>query len=79
MLSLQRFGCVLRFGTDERWRRERRDYCLAKPRTVPGSELTIPADLVIVAYGFDLVPFPTGSDLSRVAVNDWGINKADEQ
>ena len=24
-----------------------------KPRTVPGSEFTIPADLVIVAYGFD--------------------------
>lgn len=50
-----------------------------KPRTVPGSEFTIPADLVIVAYGFDLVPFPAGSDLSRVAVNDWGTIKVDEQ
>ena len=50
-----------------------------KPRTVPGSEFTIPADVVIVAYGFDLVPFPAGSDLSRVAVNDWGTIKVDEQ
>jgi glutamate synthase (NADPH/NADH) small chain len=50
-----------------------------KPRTVPGSEFTIPADLVIVAYGFDLVPFPEGSDLSRIAVNDWGTIKVDEQ
>ena len=50
-----------------------------KPRTVPGSAFTIPADLVIVAYGFDLVPFPEGSDLSRIAVNDWGTIKVDEQ
>ncbi|MCC6819601.1 MAG: NAD(P)-dependent oxidoreductase [Verrucomicrobiota bacterium] len=49
-----------------------------KPRTVPGSEFTIQADLVLVAYGFDPVPFPAGSDLSRVALNDWGAVKVDE-
>ena len=49
-----------------------------KPRAVPGSEFTIQADLVLVAYGFDPVPFPEGSDLSRVAVNDWGAIKVDE-
>lgn len=49
-----------------------------KPRAVSGSEFTIPADLILVAYGFDPVPFPEGSDLSRVAVNDWGAIKVDE-
>jgi glutamate synthase (NADPH/NADH) small chain len=49
-----------------------------KPRPVPGSELTLPADLVLVAYGFDPVPFPASSDLSRIAVNDWGATKVDE-
>ena len=43
-----------------------------KPRPVPGSEFTVPADLVVVAYGFDPVPFPPGSDFAAVAVNDWG-------
>ncbi len=50
-----------------------------KPRAVPGSEFTIPTDLVLGAYGFDPVPFPAGSDLSRVAVNDWGAIRVDEQ
>lgn len=49
-----------------------------KPRAVPGSEFSIPADLVLVAYGFDPVPFPAGSDLSRIGVNDWGATKVDE-
>lgn len=43
-----------------------------KPRPIPGSEFTVPADFVIVAYGFDPVPFPAGSDFAEVAVNDWG-------
>jgi len=43
-----------------------------KPRAVPGSEFDVPADVVLVAYGFDPVPFPEGSDLSQIAVNDWG-------
>jgi glutamate synthase (NADPH/NADH) small chain len=49
-----------------------------KPRPVRGSEFTLPADLVLVAYGFDPVPFPASSDLSRIAVNDWGATKVDE-
>src|ERR1043166_6917935 len=43
-----------------------------KPRAVAGSEFELAADLVLVAYGFDPVPFPPESDLGQVAVNDWG-------
>jgi glutamate synthase (NADPH/NADH) small chain len=50
-----------------------------KPRVVPGSEFTLPADLVLIAYGFDPVPFPAGSDLASIALNDWGAIKVDEQ
>jgi glutamate synthase (NADPH/NADH) small chain len=49
-----------------------------KPRVVPGSEFTVPADLVLVAYGFDPVPFPAGSDFAEIAVNDWGAIRVDE-
>ncbi len=50
-----------------------------KPRPVPGSEFTVPADIVLVAYGFDPVPFPPGSDLAQVTVNDWGGIIVDQQ
>ncbi len=43
-----------------------------KPRTIPGSEFLAPADLVLVAYGFDPMPFSAGSDFHRIATNDWG-------
>ena len=43
-----------------------------KPRQVAGSEFDVPADLVLVAYGFDPVPFPPGSDLAELATTDWG-------
>jgi glutamate synthase (NADPH/NADH) small chain len=43
-----------------------------KPVAVPGSEFVVPAELVLVAYGFDPVPFPAQSDLKEIAVNDWG-------
>jgi glutamate synthase (NADPH/NADH) small chain len=46
-----------------------------KPRPVPGSEFVVPADIVLAAYGFDPVPFPAGSDLAQIAVNDWGAIK----
>jgi glutamate synthase (NADPH/NADH) small chain len=49
-----------------------------KPRAVPGSEFRINADLVLIAYGFDPIPFPTGSSLAAVAVNDWGAINVDE-
>jgi glutamate synthase (NADPH/NADH) small chain len=43
-----------------------------KPRPVPGSEFSAPADIVIVAFGFDPVPFPPGSDLARIKTDAWG-------
>ena len=49
-----------------------------KPRPVPGSEFSMAADVVLVAYGFDPVPFPAGSELSRVTVNEWGGIVVDE-
>jgi glutamate synthase (NADPH/NADH) small chain len=49
-----------------------------KPRPVKGSEFSISADVILVAYGFDPVPYPAGSDLARIAVNEWGATKVDE-
>jgi glutamate synthase (NADPH/NADH) small chain len=49
-----------------------------KPRAVAGSEFSVPADVVLVAYGFDPEPFPPGSDLAQLAVNDWGAVRVDE-
>lgn len=43
-----------------------------KPRTVPDSEFIVPADVVLVAYGFDPVPFPPDSDLARISTDRWG-------
>src|SRR5262249_55885487 len=43
-----------------------------KPRAVKGSEFSISADVVLVAYGFDPVPFSKDSDLSTIAINEWG-------
>jgi len=48
-----------------------------KPAPVKGSEFTLPADLILIAYGFDPVPPPPGSDLSRIAVNEWGGTRTD--
>ena len=47
------------------------------PRPVPGSEFIEPADVVLVAYGFDPVPFPPGSDLAEIATDKWGALKVD--
>jgi glutamate synthase (NADPH) small chain len=49
-----------------------------KPKPVPDSEFSLPADLLLVAYGFDPVPFPPESDLSRIAVNSWGTVVVDD-
>ncbi len=48
-----------------------------KPRAVPGSETEVPADVVIVAYGFDQVPFPEGSDFNRLEFDEWDGIKVD--
>jgi len=49
-----------------------------KPRAVSGSEFVIPAEVVLVAYGFDPMPFPPGSDFEGLAMNDWGAIRVDE-
>jgi glutamate synthase (NADPH/NADH) small chain len=41
-----------------------------KPRAVPGSETTIPADLVLIAYGFDAVPL-IEIGLRDVKATEW--------
>jgi glutamate synthase (NADPH/NADH) small chain len=43
-----------------------------KPVVVKGSEFSIPAEVVLVAYGFDPVPFPKNGDFGSIAVNEWG-------
>jgi glutamate synthase (NADPH) small chain len=48
-----------------------------KPRAVKGSEFAVRADVVLVAYGFDPVPFPEGSDFRQIKVNDWGAFEVD--
>ena len=48
-----------------------------RPKPVKGSEYDVPADIVLVAYGFDPVPFPKESDFSRLAVNNWGALEVD--
>jgi glutamate synthase (NADPH/NADH) small chain len=48
-----------------------------KPRPVPGSEFPVPADILIVAYGFDPVPFPEGSEFAAIARDEWGGLRVD--
>jgi len=49
-----------------------------KPHPVPGSEHLVPADVVLIAYGFDPIPFPPESGLSQIRVNEWGGVIVDE-
>lgn len=48
------------------------------PKAVAGSEFDVPADIVLVAYGFDPVPFPPESDLAKLSFDRWGGIKVDE-
>lgn len=43
-----------------------------KPRTVPGSEFVVPAELVLIAYGFDPPPLPGVSPFLKIATHEWG-------
>jgi glutamate synthase (NADPH/NADH) small chain len=43
-----------------------------KPRAVPGSEFVVPADLVLIAYGFDPPPVHGVGPFLKIATNDWG-------
>jgi glutamate synthase (NADPH/NADH) small chain len=47
------------------------------PRPVEGSEFDLPADLVLVAFGFDAVTFPPDSDFRSLATDRWGGFKVD--
>lgn len=49
-----------------------------RPRPVADSEFVLEADLVLVAYGFDPVPFPADSDFASIHVNEWGGIVVDE-
>ncbi|HWA85752.1 MAG TPA: NAD(P)-dependent oxidoreductase [Opitutus sp.] len=43
-----------------------------RPRPVAGSEFLQPADVVLIAFGFDPAPFPADSDFAAIQTNDWG-------
>lgn len=47
------------------------------PKPVAGSEFVVPADLLIVAYGFDPVPFASGNEATPLATDRWGSIKID--
>jgi glutamate synthase (NADPH) small chain len=49
-----------------------------KPQAVTGSDFTVAAELVLVAYGFDPAPYGPASDLAGVKVNSWGAAEVDE-
>ena len=43
-----------------------------KPRAIPGSEFTLPVDVVLVAYGFDPVPIFAAGNSDKIEINSWG-------
>jgi glutamate synthase (NADPH/NADH) small chain len=43
-----------------------------RPRPIAGSEALVPADVVMVAYGFDPVPLENARGFAGVQVNEWG-------
>jgi len=49
-----------------------------KPVVVEGTEFDHPAEVVLVAYGFDPVPLLPGNDLAQLKVNSWGGMIVDE-
>ena len=49
-----------------------------KPRAVPGSEFSMPVDVVLIAYGFDPVPIFAAGNSDNIDVNKWGGVIVDE-
>jgi glutamate synthase (NADPH/NADH) small chain len=43
-----------------------------KPRAIPGSEFSVPVDVVLIAYGFDPVPIFAAGNSDKIEVNKWG-------
>ena len=48
------------------------------PKAVPGSEFDVAADILIVAYGFDPVPFGSGNEATPLKTDRWGAIAVDE-
>ena len=42
-----------------------------KPRAIPGSEFSLPIDVVLIAYGFDPVPIFAAGNSDKIEVNKW--------
>jgi glutamate synthase (NADPH/NADH) small chain len=49
-----------------------------QPSPVAGSEFSVPAEVVLVAYGFAPLPFPPDSDFCRLALNPQGEIAVDD-
>jgi glutamate synthase (NADPH/NADH) small chain len=49
-----------------------------KPRVIPGSEFSVPVDIVLIAYGFDPVPIFAAGNSDKIEVNKWGGVIVDE-
>jgi glutamate synthase (NADPH/NADH) small chain len=48
-----------------------------QPEAIPGSEFSVPADMILVAYGFDPEPLPASVGLHDIAIDRWGAAKVD--
>lgn len=48
------------------------------PRVIPNSEFELAADVLLVAYGFDPMPFPAGSAFAAIRTDKWGGVCVDE-
>jgi glutamate synthase (NADPH/NADH) small chain len=49
-----------------------------RPQPIEGSEYDIPADIILVAFGFDAFPFPEGSGFEELEISRWGTINVDE-
>ncbi len=48
------------------------------PQPIPGSEFTVAADVVLVAYGFDPEPLPPTLGTRDIETDPWGAVKVDQ-
>jgi glutamate synthase (NADPH) small chain len=49
-----------------------------KPRAIPGSEFSVPVDVVLIAYGFNPVAIFAAGNSDKIEVNKWGGVIVDE-
>ena len=50
-----------------------------QPRAVPDSEFEVPADLAVIAFGYEPMRFPPASDWARLQANDRGTVMVDQR